>query len=166
MESCGSEKCRVEWEKIPGEEGSQVHCTMLLRDCGDEVNRMVILLHTAIHRCPALHCTYRQTGPCVGGSNLQGESLYLLSTLSLSAASESTAPAAPSGNPVHASAGGEGHCRIDVAARQAPKGSPVLCSFDLITVLYKPSQSTIYRSSVKMHRLSLDACTWARTCYL
>ena len=82
--------------------GSQVYRTLELRDCGDEVNGVLILqnqLHTAIHRCPALHCAYRQTGPCVGGSNLHGESLYLLSALSLSAASESTAPAAPSGNP-------------------------------------------------------------------
>ena len=47
MESCGSEKCRVEWEKIPGVKGSQVYCTMLLRDCGGRVNRVLILLHTA-----------------------------------------------------------------------------------------------------------------------
>ena len=35
-------------------------------ECGDGLNRVLILqnqLHTAIHRCPALHCTYRQTGP-------------------------------------------------------------------------------------------------------
>ena len=43
MESCGSEKCRVEWEKIPGEECSQVYRTLELRDCGDEVNGKVIL---------------------------------------------------------------------------------------------------------------------------
>ena len=43
MESCGSEKCREEQEKIPGGKGSQVYRTMLLRDCGDEVNRKVVL---------------------------------------------------------------------------------------------------------------------------
>ena len=54
---------KVEWEKIPGEECSQVYRTMLLRDCESGLNGVLILLHTAIHRCPALHCTYRQTGP-------------------------------------------------------------------------------------------------------
>ena len=44
MESWRKCKCRVEWEKIPGVKGSQVYCTMLLRDCGDEVNRMLIPL--------------------------------------------------------------------------------------------------------------------------
>ena len=35
--------CREEQEKIPGEECSQVYRTLELRDCGDGLNRVLIL---------------------------------------------------------------------------------------------------------------------------
>ena len=42
MESCGLIFCRVEWEKIPGVKGSQVHCTLELRDCESGLNGVLI----------------------------------------------------------------------------------------------------------------------------
>ena len=82
---------------------------------------------------------------------------YTLSTLSLSAASVSTAPLAPSGNPVHASAGGEGHCRIDVAAHCQPKGSPVLCSFDLVTITPRNKSSGLGLASSTSNPMVSDS---------
>ena len=58
MESCGSEKCRVEWEKIPGEECSQVYRTLELRDCGDGLNRVLILQNQLQTDTAARHRPY------------------------------------------------------------------------------------------------------------
>ena len=120
MESWRKCKCRVEWEKIPGVKGSQVHCTLELRDCESGLNRVLILQNQLQTDTTARHRPY--TAPTGRQSRddwvppYKGKSLHTVYSLSLSAASESTAPAAPSGNPAHASAGGEGNCRIDVAA--------------------------------------------------